>query len=602
MMPNDAPTAAPLVHNHRTLLTGTQQRERELDRRLAWIGYVRFGLAMTMIVLVLLAVVDRLGNVAWFLPPLVGFAALSILTELVKRNLHKVRHSAAYHERALARLEDRWAGTGVSGIEYLKSDHPYAGDLDLFGKGSLYERLCVCATEAGRSTLARWLLTPASPEEIRRRQEAVRELVGKEGWRERAFVLGADVRSRIATAVLETWGNVPVNPSRRLRIVAPVLVLFTFLAVVGWIARLWPPILVGALLVIQATFAAMLLPHVQRALKGLDRRSRDLFQLAALLQSLEGEPFVSAHLRALQDSLRSAGAPPSQRLRQLARLIELLDQPHNFLFALIAPFLLWTTQIALAIEAWRQRTGAALGRWLPAIGEVEALSSLAAYAAENPDDPFPEMAEGLACFRATELGHPLLPRARCVTNSLALDSQRRLLIVSGSNMSGKSTLLRAVGINAVLAQMGAPVRAKALCMSRLAVGATLRIQDSLQEGKSRFYAEITRLRTIVDLATGPLPLLFLLDEILQGTNSHERKIGAEAIVKGLLERDTIGLVTTHDLALTQLAEDLTPVAANCHFGDDWVDGELHFDYRLRDGPVTKSNALALMRAVGLKVD
>lgn len=599
---HDGPAADSLIRNHRTSLAELQRREAELDRRLAWVGYVRFGLALVMIVLVMLAIVDRLPHVTWFLPPIIAFAVLSLVTELLRGKVQRFRDGALFHERALARLEDRWAGTGVAGTEYLETNHPYAADLDLFGKGSLFERLCVCATENGRSTLASWLLAPASPEQIRQRQEAVRELVGKAGWRERAFVLGARVRGRIATDGLRQWGELSGDSPRRWRIIAPILVLLTMLAVGGWIGRIWPPVVVGVFVFVQGVFSALLLPRVGRALKGLDRRSRDLFELAALLQALESEPFVSSRLRALQESLRASGVPPSQLLRQLARLIELLEQPRNFVFALIAPFLLWTTQTALAIEAWRRRTGPALGSWLPAIGEMEALSSLAAYTAENPDDPFPEIVEGSALFHGLELGHPLLPRARCVTNSLSLDSERRLLIVSGSNMSGKSTLLRTVGINAVLAQMGAPVRVRSLRLSPLAIGATLRIQDSLQEGKSRFYAEITRLRTVVDLGSGPLPLLFLLDEILHGTNSHERKVGAEAIVKGLLEKNAIGLVTTHDLELCKLADDLKPLAANCHFRDEWLEGELHFDYRLHEGPVQKSNALALMRAVGLKVD
>ena len=199
------------------------------------------------------------------------------------------------------------------------------------------------------------------------------------------------------------------------------------------------------------------------------------------------------------------------------------------------------------------------------------------------------------------MGHPLLPRARCVTNDLTLDADHRLLVVSGSNMSGKSTLLRAAGVNAILALAGGPVRAASLRLSPLAVGATMRIEDSLREGRSRFYAEITRLRQVVELAKGPVPVLFLLDEILHGTNSHDRLIGAEGILRGLMKLPAIGLVTTHDLALTAIAEALAPAAANVHFADELVNGELRFDYRLRPGPVRHSNALQLMRAVGLEV-
>jgi len=262
--------------------------------------------------------------------------------------------------------------------------------------------------------------------------------------------------------------------------------------------------------------------------------------------------------------------------------------------------LLWATQCALAIEAWRSANGAAIARWIEVVGEMEALCALAGYAYEHPGDPFPEIGAP-PCFAAEQLGHPLIPDSRCVRNDVHLDGDRRLLIVSGSNMSGKSTLLRAVGTNAVLAQAGAPVRARRLRLSPLAVGASIRLHDSLQAGTSRFYAEITRLRQLVDLAEGGVPLLFLLDEILHGTNSHDRRIGAEAVVKELVARNAIGLVTTHDLALAQMAESLGARAANVHFEDHLEDGRMRFDYRMRPGVVTKSNALALMRAVGLEV-
>jgi DNA mismatch repair ATPase MutS len=294
--------------------------------------------------------------------------------------------------------------------------------------------------------------------------------------------------------------------------------------------------------------------------------------------------------------------PPSERIAQLGNLLDLLNSRRNQLFAPLAYLLMWGTQMAHAIEAWRAVAGPAIGRWLAVVGQFEALCALAAYGYENPDDPFPEIVtDGAPCCDGEQLGHPLLPASRCVRNDLHLSGGLRLLIVSGSNMSGKSTYLRTVGINVVLALAGAPVRARRLRLSPLAVGATLRIQDSLQEGRSRFYAEILRVRQIVDLTRGPLPLLFLLDEIFAGTNSHDRRLGAEAVVSGLVEAGALGLVTTHDLSLTHIAEQLGSRAANVHFADHFEDGVMTFDYRLQPGVVRNSNALALMRAVGLKV-
>jgi DNA mismatch repair ATPase MutS len=268
----------------------------------------------------------------------------------------------------------------------------------------------------------------------------------------------------------------------------------------------------------------------------------------------------------------------------------------------VGALLLWTTQLALAIERWRRRHGALVGQWVIALGEIEALVSLATYSAEHPDDPMPTLADGVACFAAEGLVHPLLPRRVAVPNDLALGTGPvRAMVVSGSNMSGKSTLLRAVGVNVVLAQAGAPVSARAVRLTPLELGASFRPQDSLQHGQSRFYAEIGRLRRTVDLLETGRPVLFLLDELLSGTNSYDRARGARAIVEHLVRRGAIGLLTTHDLALASIADALAPAMANVHFEDTLDGGALRFDYRLRSGVVERSNAVELMRAVGLPV-
>jgi DNA mismatch repair ATPase MutS len=253
-----------------------------------------------------------------------------------------------------------------------------------------------------------------------------------------------------------------------------------------------------------------------------------------------------------------------------------------------------------AIARWRRRYGGEIARWLAAAGEAEALASFAAHAFDHPDDAFPDVTAEGPLFDAAGLGHPLLGSEGMVRNDLRLDRTCPALIVSGSNMSGKSTLLRAVGVNAVLALAGGTVRATRLVLSELAIGASIRTEDSLLDGRSRFQAEILRLKRLVELAEGGRPLLFLLDEILAGTNSHDRRIGAEHVLRGLLARGAIGLVTTHDLALADIAGDATRMR-NVHFQDRLDGDRMWFDYRLHPGVVETSNALALMRAIGLEV-
>jgi DNA mismatch repair ATPase MutS len=265
--------------------------------------------------------------------------------------------------------------------------------------------------------------------------------------------------------------------------------------------------------------------------------------------------------------------------------------------------LLYSVHVGLGLQSWRKRYAANVTQWFSAVGEFEALAALGTYAFEHPDDPFPEIAATATqpSLETQALGHPLLPAAHCVTNDVSLGGETQILLVSGSNMSGKSTLLRAVGINAVLAMMGAPVRARSFRISPLALGASMRISDSLQKGVSHFYAEISRIRNVVELS-GRGPLLFLFDEILQGTNSRDRRIGAEGILRTLLRNGAIGMVTTHDLALTSLTQIFPARITNVHFQEKLESGKLSFDYRLREGVVTTSNGLELMKSIGLEVE
>jgi DNA mismatch repair ATPase MutS len=296
------------------------------------------------------------------------------------------------------------------------------------------------------------------------------------------------------------------------------------------------------------------------------------------------------------------GEPASKRILSLSRWIDVLDSRDHLFVRALQPFSLWREQAAFGVEHWRVNNRAYVANWLSAVAEFEALSSLAALAFERPDWIFPSLVDsGTAVFSAKAIRHPLLPSARSIPNDIGFDPPLRLWIISGSNMSGKSTLLRAIGLNTVLAWAGAPVPAARLELSELQLGASLRVSDSLQDNRSRFMAEITRIRDIVALSRAGAPVLFLLDELLSGTNSHDRLIGSSSIVQGLVAAGGIGFVTTHDLALAAIERDLGQRAANAHFEDAIIDGEIVFDYVLRPGIVTRSNALALMRAVGLEV-
>jgi hypothetical protein len=585
----------------------TRRRAARLDdaagmmRRFRTVGIVRlavlaFGIALAWLVYG--------GVIAWWwlLPLVIGFFVLADLQQRITQARRRSERAAALYEQGLARLDDRWAGTGATGERFLNESHPYAADLDLFGHGSLFELLSRARTRVGEETLANWLLVPAAPGVVRARQSAVAELRPRLDLREDVALLGAGVRSGEDAQTLAEWAAAPPwSISLSTRVIARSLAVLSLATLVLWIAGFGViPFLVT--FIVGRAFSFRMKAAIEHVVNAVDGPGRDLMLLSEVLRRLERERFTSPRLVELRAALDVEGMAPSQQIARLNRLIDLLDARRNMIFAPLAAVLLWPLQFAIAIEGWRQSSGVAVERWLAAVGEFEALGSLAGYSYEHPEDIFPELVDGAARFEGEGLGHPLIPAARSVRTDLRLsDELQRVLIVSGSNMSGKSTLLRTVGTSTVLALAGAPVRARALRLSPLQVGASIRVQDSLQAGASRFYAEITRLRQIVQLTDGTLPVLFLLDEILHGTNSHDRRIGAEGVVRGLLERNAVGLITTHDLALAQIAEGLAPRAANVHFEDHLEAGKMTFDYRLRPGTVQRSNALELMRSVGLEV-
>ena len=595
--------------------SGDEYRARLDQRRAALQSHdrldARYSAARLIVFVagVMLALVWWRGMAApWLLAlPVLAFAVLMQRHDRIIRARDAATRAIAYYERGLARIEDRWSGTGEPGDRFRDDRHLYANDLDLFGRGSLFEMLSLARTRAGEETLASWLKTASPADEIRTRQQAIDELTPALDLREALALAGADVGASVDSDALVRWAEgAPVLPRQWLRGVAVFLTVNAVATAAFWaVTGNSGPFI--ALVVAEVLFSVPQRRWIQQALHAAEGPARDLDVLAHVLERLERERFSSARLVALREGLDTAGVPASRAIGRLRRLVELHDWQHNQFFAPFAAALLWGTHLAWAIERWRRQHGVQVGGWLRTVGDFEALGSLSAYRYEHPDASFPDIVDSTlqdrrGLFEGVGLGHPLIPRTQMVRNDVRLTGDLRLLIVSGSNMSGKSTLLRTVGINAVLALAGAPVCAASLRLSPFVIGATLRIQDSLQEGRSRFYAEITRLRELTDVARGPVPLLFLLDELFHGTNSHDRLIGASGVLRSLLDRGATGLITTHDLALTAVVNELAPRAANVHFEDHFEHGDLHFDYRMKPGPVTRSNALALMRAVGLDIE
>jgi hypothetical protein len=372
------------------------------------------------------------------------------------------------------------------------------------------------------------------------------------------------------------------------------IVVTGLLGIIPWAnVAIW----ISPLIVLHTAFGLFFRRRVNGMLGWLRPVSAETRLLREGLALLEGQQFGSLKLRRLAEQVRSGAAT----IRKLERLLNALDQRDKDWFYGPSRVLLVGTQLCMAIENWRREHGDALKIWVQSWAEFEVVNALAAYGYENPDNTFPEFSDGRACFEANDLGHPLLPHASCVVNDVALSREFPFYVISGSNMSGKSTLLRAIGLNVVLAFAGAPVRARKLQLSGLSMFASISILDSLLNGKSKFMAEVDRLRQAIETAVEDRSVLFLVDEIFSGTNSRDRRIAAEAVVRALVNRGAIGALSTHDLALTEIATSEGMYGVNMHMGSRDERDPMDFDYRLKPGVTQEANALAIARMAGVPV-
>jgi MutS domain V len=574
--------------------TADQRREKLL-------GYSKLVVAASTLICALL-LLHYPKAIEFVALPVGVFVVLAVLQEKLIRRLRFRARAIAFYERGIARLEDRWAGSGESGERFLDPLHPYARDLDLFGAGSIFELLCTARTRAGEETLAAWLLAAAPVEEVLRRQDALRDLQDRVAFREKLFSQGESLRLGLHPAALIAWGErKPIFDAQVTKVVTRTLALLWILSLVAW--GVWGlGDVAGAMTILNLAWAHRLYRRLDEAAGSVEKAADDLDLVAGVLSLLEHEEFRSAKLIELQATLSRDGIAPSAAIRKLARIVEHVRSRHSLFLRPLDLVTFWSAQLVFAAESWQKEFGPLIRGWLGAVGEMEALTALAGYAYEHPRDVFPDFGTAGPLFDAEGMAHPLLPASKAVLNDLKLGDGLQLMILSGPNMAGKSTFIRSVGVNAVLAQCGAPVRAARLRLSPLTVAASICILDSLSGGVSRFYAEIHRVKLISDLAAETIPVLFLLDELLSGTNSHDRLAGSEFIVRSLMERNAIGIVSTHDLALTRIPESMDGRAANCHFEDRFDAGQLLFDFKLKPGVVKTSNALELMRSIGLEID
>jgi hypothetical protein len=600
-MDGTEPTAVAQAAEYRRRLHALEARIARLDRRSDRISTIRIALAIAFIAAIWWSTQSATWlRFTWVVPPIL-FVAAVIYHSRVRRTRARADRAAAHYRFGLARIEDRWSGLGDPGTDLGDAQHLYAEDLDLFGEGNLFELLSTARTRMGRRALAAWLLAPAPTAVVLQRQDSVAELRDRLDFREDLAAAGDSVEVGVRPDELSRWAETANQLTQRWIVpVAWLLPALLVTALIFWsMTSLASPLV--AILLLELIVVALLRKRLSEVLDSTEQAFDKLGLLSELTARVEREPLAAPLSIELLQQLSSASAPASRAIARLATIVQFIESRRNPIAQILELPLLYSVHAALAAERWRRDHGGAVAAWLAAMGELEALISLSAYSYEHPDDPFPELVDGDASFVGAALGHPLLPQKSCVRNDVTVGGPTRVLLISGSNMSGKSTLLRTVGINTVLAMAGSPVRARHLRLTPLQVGANIRINDSLHEGSSRFYAEITRLRRLNETALQKPALLFLLDEVLQGTNSRDRFIGAQGVIRALIDKGAIGLVTTHDLALTSVDVGGAELLRNLHFQDQLVDGRMLFDFKLRDGVVTKSNGIELMRSIGLDV-
>jgi ABC-type multidrug transport system fused ATPase/permease subunit len=575
-----------------------QKHNRLAFWRLVWfIGSV-------LVIWLLIQIDQQLAAVAALLVGITGFLILLKKHQQVKRERDVNHHLAFINQDEASRLKRQYLRP-ETGEQYASPTHSYTGDLDVFGKHSLFRLLNRTHTYLGQHKLASWLKAPANKDTIRLRQEAVAELKPELNWRQEMEALAylKETVNRSPDALVK-WATAEAEPLpgylKIIRFLFPAITVGLFIA---WLLGYLP----GSGVLFGLAIHGLVLRQLSARAGEVSEQTVDistaLKAFQDLFQQAERVAGDSVRIRAIRQALTAGSHSASTIIGQLSRLTEGLNYRRNpYFYLLFGVATLWDVHYLLRLEDWRNKYGADLSGWFDALGELEALNSLAGFSYAHPAYATPDIVDNALTLDFVQAAHPLLAPDRSIGNSLTFTGNGQTVLITGSNMSGKSTFLRTVGANVVLALAGAVVSAERFWCSPVHVFTSMRTQDSLEESTSSFYAELKRLQTLIGLTKQPkaIPVLYFLDEILKGTNSADRHRGAEALIRQMHQTTAAGFVSTHDLELGQLT-DADGFVRNFHFQSDLNNGELVFDYKLRDGICESFNASQLMQAIGIEM-
>lgn len=582
------------------------QRLRKLTLKLNHLSNIRLVVFLTGCALVAFFTKTHQTTWGWImaLGTLLSFGGLVFGHQTLKNQQNYLQVLLETYDQALQRLTGEWKTFPDQGEDFQDSAHPYAEDLDLFGPGSLFQWLNMAKTFRGREKLKEILTkSPDEADTILKRQEAIKELARNLAWRQR-FAAEARVAKRPLNSpqsIIE-WARAYDTTYLDLRVIIlaralPLItILFLLLYLLTGRVSFWFPL--GGL-VIQAL---ILFFGKQRGkvLNAVYAYKESIKVYESMLERFEQRMFQAEYLQMLKKGLYDRdGKKAFEQIRKLAGLADLIANRSNAMFQIINILTLWDIQCLIALESWKEKSGRSLDRWVETIAELEALCSLALIPMDHPTWGFAEISQEKSGITAVKMGHPLLENSVC--NDLTLEQGSGILLITGSNMSGKSTLLRTIGINLVLAYAGAPVYAQRFSCMLLPIYTCMRVSDNLGKSISSFYAELLRIKQIVSASkTGQI--FFLLDEIFKGTNSQDRHAGAKVLIRQLSKAGALGMVSTHDLELGDLERESDRRIRNYHFREYYKNDEIQFDYKLRPGISTTRNALYLIKMAGIEVD
>lgn len=491
------------------------------------------------------------------------------------------------------------------GSNYKPETHEYANDLDIFGRASLYQYINRTNSEQGNKMFADWLLHQALPGMILQRQETVKELTPETGWRQQLQSCGIATKITIATQQrIEKWLEQPVSFSGKLlwnilKYLLPAI-SFSFLTLhlinILDASIFYPLILL--MLAVSFAISKLIIPDYLQ----LNRIAPELESLSGSISLIEKKEFKTDLIKQLQAKYKTGLVASSESIKKLKMVLDLLDIRLNpLVFIPLNTFLFWDLQQIFTLEKWKIANKHNIRDWFDTLAEIECLSSIANLAFNHPENSFPRISNKEGVFIADSMGHPLIAKEKMVCNSFSTEGVNQMNLITGSNMAGKSTFLRSIGINIVLAMIGSTVFARSLALSPMKVLSSMRVNDNLEESTSTFYAELKKLKEVINSVYNNEKVFLLLDEILRGTNSADRHAGSKALIKQLIHHKAVGLIATHDLELAKLADEFPDKIHNYHFDVQVANDELYFDYKLKRGICQSMNASLLMKKIGIEL-